>query len=66
MFQLGGNYWQRFFPPLLKALVANQHADGSWDAESGDDDSMYGNVYTTSMAVLTLATPYQILPIYQR
>jgi hypothetical protein len=66
MFQLGGNYWQSFFPPLLKTLADAQHADGSWDPESGDDDSMYGNVYTTSLAVLALATPYQILPIYQR
>ena len=66
MFQLGGHYWQRFFSPLLKALAAAQHADGSWDPESGDDDSIFGNVYTTSLAVLALATPYQILPIYQR
>jgi hypothetical protein len=66
MFQLGGEYWRRFFPPLLKALEEAQHNDGSWDAESGDDDAMYGNVYTTSLAVLSLATPYQMLPIYQR
>jgi len=66
MFQLGGNYWQRFFPPLLKVLADAQHADGSWDAESGDDDSKFGTAYTTSLAVLALAAPYQILPIYQR
>jgi hypothetical protein len=66
MFQLGGEYWQRFFPPLLKALAKAQHLDGSWDPESGDDDAIWGNVYTTSLAVLALATPYQILPIYQR
>jgi hypothetical protein len=66
MFQLGGNYWRRFFPPLLKILADAQHADGSWDTESGDDDSVYGTAYTTSLAVLALAAPYQILPIYQR
>jgi len=66
MFQLGGDYWDRFFPPLLQTLADAQHADGSWDAESADDDSKYGNAYTTALAVLALATPYQILPIYQR
>jgi hypothetical protein len=66
MFQLGGSYWHRFFPPLLEVLADAQHEDGSWDPESGDDDSEYGKAYTTSLAVLALAPPYQILPIYQR
>jgi hypothetical protein len=66
MFQLGGNYWDRFFPPLLKVLAAAQHPDGSWDPESIQEDREFGNVYTTSLAVLTLEVPYQILPIYQR
>jgi len=66
MFQLGGEYWDGFFPPLLTTLAAAQHADGSWDPESGDDDSKFLNTYSTALAVLALATPYQILPIYQR
>jgi len=66
MFQLGGNYWDRFFPPLLRVLAAAQHSDGSWDPESIPEDREFGNVYTTSLAVLTLEVPYQILPIYQR
>jgi hypothetical protein len=65
MFQLGGDYWSRFFPKLLRILTDAQRADGSWALEA-PDDSEYGNVYTTSLAVLTLATPYQMLPIYQR
>jgi hypothetical protein len=65
MFQLGGDYWSRFFPKLLRVLADAQRPDGSWALESADD-SEYGNVYTTSLAVLTLATPYQMLPIYQR
>jgi hypothetical protein len=65
-FQLGGDYFNRFFPKLLDVLARAQHPDGSWDPESGDDDSKFGNVYSTSLAILALATPYQILPIYQR
>jgi hypothetical protein len=66
MFQLGGDHWKRFFPTVLEALTDAQHADGSWDVESTGNDDRYGNVYTTALAVLTLATPYQLLPIYQR
>jgi len=66
MFQLGGDYWRRFFPPLLEVLIEAQHRDGSWDAESVEGDAVFGNVYTTAITVLALATPYQILPIYQR
>jgi hypothetical protein len=66
MFQLGGTYWDRFFPPLLKVLTAAQRQDGSWDFESIPEDRVFGNVYTTSLAVLALEVPYQMLPIYQR
>ncbi len=65
MFQLGGESWRRFFPAFLDVLADAQHADGSWDAESVKD-GRFGNVYTTALAVLALAPPYQILPIYQR
>src|SRR5262249_22225582 len=65
MFQLGGKYWEEFFPPFQKTLLENQHADGSWDAESAHDTA-FGNIYTTSLVVLSLTPPYQLLPIYQR
>jgi len=65
MFQLGGNYWDRFFPNLMKALTEAQHSDGSWDSEEPNDGE-FGNRYTTALAILALATPYQLLPIYQR
>jgi hypothetical protein len=66
MFQLGGEYWQRFFPGLLRVLAEAQRSDGSWALDSIAEDAVYGSVYSTSLAVLALATPYQILPIYQR
>ena len=64
-FQLGGEYWAKFYPRLTKTLVAHQRQDGSWDPES-TKDTQYGNVYTTALTVLALTPPYQLLPIYQR
>ncbi len=66
VFQLGDRYWFQFYPKLLDVLVSNQNADGSWDSERNGNDRKYGNYYSTALTVLTLAPPYQILPIYQR
>jgi hypothetical protein len=66
MFQLGGDYWQRFFPSLLTTLTDAQHADGSWDPEWADDDSKFGSLLSTAFTVLALSPPYQMLPVYQR
>jgi len=65
MFQLGGKYWERFYPDLQKVLLTNQQRDGSWDREARHD-GQFGNVYTTALTVLALTPPYQLLPIYQR
>jgi hypothetical protein len=65
MFQLGGDYWKQFFPRLLKVLADAQRGDGSWDPEAADNDQ-YKNAYTTAFAILALATPSQMLPVYQR
>lgn len=65
MFQLGGTHWERFYPNLMRVLLANQQADGSWPAES-NRDGHFGNAYTTALVVLALTPPYQLLPIYQR
>ena len=64
MYQLGGKYWEKFFPPLVDTLLANQQADGSWSPEKMEQQ--YGNCYTTSLTVLSLSVPNQILPIFQR
>jgi len=66
MYQLGGKYWQQFFPPLVKVLLENQQADGSWPAESHFFDGKFGRAYTTSLVVMTLGAPNQLLPIFQR
>jgi hypothetical protein len=66
MYQLGGRYWEAFFPGVVKTLLANQQPDGSWPAESHFHDGQYGNAYTTALVVLSLGAPNQLLPIYQR
>ncbi|MCA9239590.1 MAG: hypothetical protein KDA37_05300 [Planctomycetales bacterium] len=65
MHQMGGEYWTEYFPPTAESLLANQSADGSWDAES-NRDTLYGQSYTTALVVIALSTPNQLLPIFQR
>ena len=64
MFQLGGKYWEQFFPPLVKVLLANQQANGSWPPERME--RQYGSCYSTSLCILSLSVPNQMLPIFQR
>jgi hypothetical protein len=66
MYQLGGRYWESFFPPVVETLLANQRPNGSWPAENHHYDARYGNAYTTALVLLTLGAPNQLLPIYQR
>ena len=64
MFQLGGKYWERFFPPLVEVLLANQRANGSWPPEK--QEQHFGSCYSTSLCILSLTVPNQMLPIFQR
>jgi hypothetical protein len=71
MAQLGGHYWEQFFPSLVNVLVNSQTAEGSWPPEVGGysqtgGEAIFGQVYSTSLAVLSLTPPYQLLPVYQR
>ena len=66
MSQLGGEYWQRFYPSLVQTLLSAQQRDGSWPAEPFSGDSKYGNAYTTTLSVLAMTPPLQLLPLYQR
>jgi len=66
MFQLGGTYWKKFYPHLVDSLTRFQTNDGSWDTEGHVNGDTFGRCYTTSLCVLALTPPYQLLPIYQR
>ena len=65
--QLGGDYWDRFFPPVARVLMKNQSADGGWQAEiSRHGDGRYGRAYTTALVVLILQAQNELLPVFQR
>ncbi|MGE3642142.1 MAG: hypothetical protein AB7G28_26600, partial [Pirellulales bacterium] len=66
MYQLGGRYWEQFFPRVVRTLLENQQPDGSWPAESHFHDGQFGNAYTTALVVMTLGAPNQLLPVFQR
>ena len=66
MYQLGGRYWEQFYPRAVRTVLANQQPDGSWAPESHFNDAKFGNAYTTALVVLTLGAPNQLLPIFQR
>ena len=66
LFQMGEQYWKPFYPPLFKQIIANQRSDGSWEPDSHTWDAPYGRAYTTALMVLSLSTPNQLLPIFQR
>lgn len=60
MFQLGGQYWERYAKWMYQTYLAKQLPDGSWRGQK------YGTAYTTSMILLSFTVPYRQLPIYQR
>jgi hypothetical protein len=64
MYQLGGDYWKGFYPPVVKTLLANQKEDGSWPPET--ICPQFKNCYRTALSVLTFSIPDQLLPIFQR
>ena len=66
MYQMGGKYWKAHFPPTAMALVDNQQKEGSWQVEKHHYDSQFGEAYTTSLALLALGAPNQLLPVFQR
>jgi hypothetical protein len=66
MYQLGGKYWEQFYPPVVRSVLANQQPDGSWPVDSQFHDSPYGNAYSTALIVIMLGAPNQLLPIFQR
>ncbi|HKB01265.1 MAG TPA: prenyltransferase/squalene oxidase repeat-containing protein [Gemmataceae bacterium] len=69
MFQIGGEFWDKYRQYLhwllLHPEAHAQKPDGSWTGVSGDDHNAGVN-YCTAMAVLALTVEYRFLPIYQR
>ncbi len=65
MYQLGGHYWREFYPTMVNTMLAGQLPSGAWPRDS-TSDGRFGNAYSTSLTVLSMTPPYQVLPIYQR
>ena len=65
MHQRGGEQAENAAQLVRDLLLNQQQADGAWTAGGGEEGGA-GNVYTTSMAVLSLSVKYHYLPIYQR
>ena len=62
--QIGGDCWKKTYTAISTALLRTQKPDGRW--ENVWRAKWVGDTYTTALGVLTLTTPYQLLPIYQR
>jgi hypothetical protein len=65
MAQAGGDAWDRVYPRIATLLIDEQTPNGAWPAGGGNEVT-FGATYATSLAVLALTPPYQLLPIYQR
>jgi len=62
--QIGGDLDQRTWDNTRSLLLPRQQEDGGFATSPAGDEP--GRVYSTAMSVLTLAVPYQVLPIYQK
>lgn len=64
-YKLGEGPWKELRPQIFEPLLAQQQADGHWNADNGNE-KQFGTTYPTAMAVLALTVEYGYLPIYQR
>jgi hypothetical protein len=63
LYQVGGQRWRKYYPPLRDGLVTTQRND-YWPA-NGHVGGRPGDLYMTSAACFVLAMPYRYLPILQ-
>jgi hypothetical protein len=64
--QGGGAVWDAVSKALFERLLAKQNRDGQHAGAWPRSNQEPGEVYSTAMAVLTLAVPQRLLPAYQR
>jgi hypothetical protein len=57
-------YWGRWHRIVYPRILEGQREDGSWEEQSDRFD--LGDLVPTAFAVLTLAIPDEVLPIFQR
>ncbi|REJ68599.1 MAG: prenyltransferase [Planctomycetota bacterium] len=59
MWHAGGEHWHAWYPAIRDTLIGQQRRDGSWMDSIGQE-------YGTSMALIVLQMPNNMLPIFQR
>jgi hypothetical protein len=59
MFHVGGKHWEQWNSLNVKRMKATQQGDGGWQGQ-------FGQTFSTSAALLSLALNYRFLPIYER
>jgi hypothetical protein len=57
-------FWGPWHAKVYPDLLRTQREDGSW--EDPDDDYKFGDLLPTAFAVLTLAIPDEMIPVFQR
>jgi len=57
----GGKLWAQWFPFVRDELIKRQSNDGTWTGTA----CISGKTFATACAVLTLTTPYRLLPLYE-
>jgi hypothetical protein len=69
MFQMGGEYWEKWNGAMKESLLATQRKgeceDGSWDPDRVPYGAHGGRVFSTALACLSLEVYYRYLPILQ-
>ncbi len=65
MFKIGGDHAAHSREHVATLLLREQKPDGSWLSDHSTERRV-GPVYSTSLAILSLAVDYRFLPIYQR
>ncbi|HYE99222.1 MAG TPA: prenyltransferase/squalene oxidase repeat-containing protein [Planctomycetota bacterium] len=65
MFQRGEKHAEQARKLVEELLLARQQPDGAWSSRHGHENGA-GKIYTTALAILSLAVKHHYLPIYQR
>ncbi len=65
MHQHGGKHATEAAEKVSRILLKEQSPSGAWTSQRGEERN-YGEVYATSLAILSLSVTYHYLPIYQR
>lgn len=64
MYQRGGKHAEAAERRVAEVLLPRQQPDGAWSVEG--EEKKAGPIYSTSLAVLSLAVRHHYLPIYER